>query len=161
MRRRTLPPTRHAGQPSPHVAWSAGTVALVSEGRPSAFGESRGERLVLPGYPFQRRRYWIDADAPGNQGPAGKEAWFWEMAARGDGPSLGTALGLEASQVVSLADVPPAIAAWRRAGSWRHRVAQVSGPDGSPQRRLVRATGYSPQPRSPGAHGRRTWRRLG
>ncbi|MCO5975060.1 SDR family NAD(P)-dependent oxidoreductase [Actinoallomurus sp. WRP6H-15] len=111
---------------------------------PSALGESRGERLVLPGYPFQRRRYWIDADTPGDQDRTDREAWFWETAMRGDGPSLGAALGLDADQVTSLTAVLPAIAAWRRARSWRYRVAQVPGHDGSPRRRLVRVAGRRP-----------------
>ncbi|HEV2639803.1 MAG TPA: SDR family NAD(P)-dependent oxidoreductase [Actinocrinis sp.] len=110
----------------------------------SVLGGYRGERLILPSYPFQRQRYWIDADTPGTPGATGQDAWFWETIVQQDGASLGTALGLDADQATSLTAVLPAIAAWRRARSWRYRVARVSGQDGSPRRRLVRLTGRTP-----------------
>jgi acyl transferase domain-containing protein/aryl carrier-like protein len=110
----------------------------------AAVGESGRERLILPTYPFQRRRYWLDAGAPGSQDGTGKEAWFWEAATRGDSHALGAALGLDDRRLTSLAAVLPAIAAWRRAESWRYRVARVPGPDGAPRRRLVRVAGRRP-----------------
>jgi len=110
----------------------------------SAIGGARRERLILPTYPFQRRRYWIDAGAPATQDGTGKEAWFWEAATRGDSHALGAALGLDAGRLASLAAVLPAIAAWRHAESWRYRVARVPGPDGAPRRRLVRVAGRRP-----------------
>ncbi|MFE6745395.1 type I polyketide synthase [Kitasatospora purpeofusca] len=96
----------------------------------AAFADARPAHAELPGYPFQRQRYWLDASrspeltaAPG--GPAG-DSLFWDLVGEQDAGRLGEAIGVDGDRLVP---VLPALASWwdrRRAATaadgWRHRV---------------------------------------
>ncbi|MFD5922691.1 type I polyketide synthase, partial [Kitasatospora sp. NPDC127035] len=102
----------------------------------TAFAGARPAHADLPGYPFQRQRYWLDASrspehlsaagagAPGS-GAAG-DSLFWELVAGRDAGRLGEAIGVDGDRLVP---VLPALASWwdrRRAATaadgWRHRL---------------------------------------
>ncbi|WP_048894104.1 type I polyketide synthase, partial [Streptomyces avermitilis] len=50
LRHRTLPPTLHADEPSPHVDWSAGAVQLLTETVPWPGGEGRQRRAGVSSF---------------------------------------------------------------------------------------------------------------
>ncbi|QMU77448.1 SDR family NAD(P)-dependent oxidoreductase [Streptacidiphilus sp. PB12-B1b] len=86
-------------------------------------------RIALPGYAFQRSHYWLTAATPqqtATQSPASAADPLWEsLEALGPG-QLSEALGVSRE---ALADVLPALSAWRsarsrerRADSWRYRI---------------------------------------
>ncbi|WUG38143.1 SDR family NAD(P)-dependent oxidoreductase [Kitasatospora sp. NBC_00458] len=101
----------------------------------AAFPGARPAHADLPGYPFQRQRYWLDASrspenlsaagAGAGAGPAG-DSVFWDLVAGQDAGRLGEAIGVDGDRLVP---VLPALASWwdrRRAATaadgWRHRL---------------------------------------
>ncbi|BBB02225.1 putative modular polyketide synthase [Actinacidiphila reveromycinica] len=96
-----------------------------------------GELVELPTYPFQRQRFWPDAIATSGAKPAGGgsraaaadavEERFWASVERGDVAALAQSLSIEDAE--SLAELVPALAAWRKGErersateNWRYRV---------------------------------------
>ncbi|MFI6345298.1 type I polyketide synthase [Streptomyces sp. NPDC050560] len=77
-----------------------------------ALFEGTGARPVpLPGYPFQRERYWPERPAMATAETAdAAHAEFWAAVARGDTEEIAAALGLDDATVSA---VVPALAAWR------------------------------------------------
>ncbi|MFD1503328.1 type I polyketide synthase, partial [Streptosporangium lutulentum] len=77
-----------------------------------------GTRLELPTYPFERTRYWLDAQAaPGHP----DDALFWDAVEREDIQTLAGTLDVDGP---SLDAVVPALSSWRRR---RHGKATVDG----------------------------------
>ncbi|MGW1720846.1 alpha/beta fold hydrolase, partial [Streptomyces sp. NPDC002156] len=88
-----------------------------------------GPTADLPTYPFQHRTYWISTTAPGPAAaPADTtEARFWQTVEEGAPDQVAGMLGTRDD--ATLADLVPALAAWRRerrtrsrAESWRYRL---------------------------------------
>ncbi|MFI9162279.1 type I polyketide synthase [Kitasatospora aureofaciens] len=70
-----------------------------------------GGRLVdLPGYPFRRRRYWLDAPARA----AAEDTGFWQAVEGQDLAALTAELGLSEQDRAALGTLVPALASWRR-----------------------------------------------
>ena len=136
-------PVLRPDQPGPQALPAALARAYVCGTRldwPAVLG--RGQRVDLPTYAFQHRRYWPEppqvvvlAGRDGAESVA--EAQFWAAVEGGDAPALAEALAVDGRQ--SLQEVLPALAAWRRrerdrsvTDSWRYRVTWVPVPDPEP-----------------------------
>ncbi|MFE5852610.1 type I polyketide synthase, partial [Streptomyces sp. NPDC056500] len=115
----------------------------VSVSWPSMFGGDGARRVELPTYPFERRRYWLDApprdavaEIAANQAGAGENR-FWRAVESGDAGSLADALGTGSD--ISLRAALPALSALRAGdrvraamNDWRYRVVWRPVPaDGS------------------------------
>nr|APD71593.1 type I polyketide synthase 10 [Streptomyces sp.] len=103
----------------------------------STLGGSAPQRVDLPTYPFQRRRYWPRTAPelrPGGPGDAG-DTRFWEAVESGDADMLSAALGVDSAAFTGML---PALCDYRRrnregavADSWRYRVTWKPVPAGA------------------------------
>jgi NADP-dependent 3-hydroxy acid dehydrogenase YdfG/acyl carrier protein len=91
--------------------------------------------VVLPTYPFQHQRFWLDSGGSALRGgmaggvvaSVAGDARFWEVVEQGDVEALASELQVDAGQ--SLSAVLPVLSLWRRrrrelsvVDSWRYRV---------------------------------------
>ena len=105
------------------------------------FGELGGQRVDLPTYAFQRRRYWIDADNSELSRHAGvpqRELDFWMAVDGRDLDALAGLLRIPEAARASLGTVLPALSAWRRGGHARYRITWV--PVAEPDTTAARGT---------------------
>jgi 4-hydroxyphenylalkanoate synthase len=103
----------------------------ITPGWTTFFGEQGGQRVDLPTYAFQRRRYWIDADDARNAGVPQRELDFWTAVDGMDLDSLAGLLRIPEAARASLGTVLPALSAWRRGGHTQYRITwePVAEPD--------------------------------
>ncbi|SCG47711.1 Acyl transferase domain-containing protein [Micromonospora rifamycinica] len=100
------------------------------------FEGAGARRSALPTYPFQRERFWLDADPAAPTEDAGRpDGEFWSAVEAGDVDRLATDLGVDADQQRTLAGLLPALSSWRRrqreragVGQWMYDVAWVPRP---------------------------------
>ncbi len=140
--RRTLeadasaPPVRAVPTARPERPETTALLAAVAEAHvqgvrvdwPTVTG-GEGDLVDLPGYAFQRDRYWLDTPSP----TAGaEESAFWDAVDRADPASVAEILHLERTS--PLRPVLDALAAWRRRPHWPHRLTwrPVPAPDRTP-----------------------------
>ncbi|WP_330263884.1 type I polyketide synthase [Streptomyces griseorubiginosus] len=93
------------------------------------YAGSGARTVALPTYPFQRRRFWMEAAGSSPVPAAGSvEARFWAAVERADLRSLATTLGTEEK---ALGDVLPVLTAWRRRHSapLAEEAAVAAGPE--------------------------------
>lgn len=99
------------------------------------FAGSAVQQVSLPTYPFQRRRYWMEAGSGSvSQQVAGSaDETFWNAVDAGDLQALTTLVssteGDAARSLVAMAPALPVLAAWHRSqqaekavDSWRYRI---------------------------------------
>ncbi|MET7400744.1 beta-ketoacyl synthase N-terminal-like domain-containing protein [Dactylosporangium sp. NPDC005572] len=127
-------PLLRARRPEP---WAAVTAAaqLHATGRPVDWAEvtapgSGALPAALPGYPFQRRRFWVDT--PAATVAPDTDTAFWRTVADGDPEALGDLLGLPDHGREALGALLPRLGAWHRRGSWFHRLDWQRVPDADP-----------------------------
>jgi 4-hydroxyphenylalkanoate synthase len=127
-------PLLRARRPEP---WAAVTAAarLHATGRPVDWAEvtapgSGSLPAALPGYPFQRRRFWVDT--PATAAAPDTDTAFWRTVADGDPEALGDLLGLPEHGRAALGALLPRLGAWHRRGSWFHRLDWQRVPDAEP-----------------------------
>jgi acyl transferase domain-containing protein len=85
-----------------------------------------GRLLMLPTYPFQHRRYWLQPTDPGDNAPKGDDQ-LWTAIEQRDVTTLGKLLDTDPA---ALGDLVPLLANWRSRGQeqsvvdgWRYRSA--------------------------------------
>ncbi len=89
------------------------------------FGGHGGQRVDLPTYAFQRRRYWIDAGHAERSLGAGapqREHDFWAAVDAMDLDALADLLLVPEAARAALGEVLPALSAWRRSADTHYRI---------------------------------------
>ncbi|WP_456155091.1 type I polyketide synthase, partial [Streptomyces parvus] len=96
----------------------------------AVFAGQEATHVDLPTYPFQRQRYWPEAQEVSGVGTADPvDAEFWDVVERGDLAALAETLELGGTTRDSLGEVLPVLSSWRRqrrdestVDAWRYRV---------------------------------------
>ncbi|MCP2170332.1 Acyl transferase domain-containing protein [Goodfellowiella coeruleoviolacea] len=93
-----------------------------------------GRRVALPPYPFQRRRFWLDAALPSARGADPADERFWSLVESG-----ALAAELDVPAEAPLSELLPALSGWHeraRRGSvadrWRYRLVWKALADTAP-----------------------------
>ncbi|MGW2327117.1 type I polyketide synthase [Streptomyces sp. NPDC001700] len=89
-------------------------------------GSTPPRTVPLPTYAFQRERFWLENEPGAGAAPV-TETWvdteFWDAVEHTDVAALTRTLDVPAERHGLLAEILPALAAWRRQRQWRHRIA--------------------------------------
>ncbi|MFJ8637411.1 SDR family NAD(P)-dependent oxidoreductase, partial [Streptomyces sp. NPDC093568] len=111
-----LVPAQRRGHPQAETFAAAVATAFVRGADvdwQAVYAGSGIRRVDLPTYPFQRRRYWMEADlTEAAPVPGSTEARFWSAVERADLASLAATLG--AADASALTGVLPVLASLRR-----------------------------------------------
>ncbi|WP_406377013.1 type I polyketide synthase [Streptomyces sp. NBC_00647] len=129
--RRTLeadasaPPVRAVPTARPERAETAALLAAAAEAHVQGVpvdwptvARGAGALVELPGYAFQRERYWLDTPSVAAAGT--EESALWDAVDRADSASVAEILHLE--HTGPLRPVVEALSAWRRRPHWPHRL---------------------------------------
>ncbi|MFC0041887.1 type I polyketide synthase [Actinomadura rayongensis] len=106
---------------------------LHARGADVDFGRVVGPRPAghadLPTYPFERRRYWLDARPVETAQGASPERRFWDAVESGDLAELAACLDVDGGGRAALTELLPALSALRRQRDWRFRVGWRAVPE--------------------------------
>ncbi|WUV85064.1 type I polyketide synthase [Streptomyces canus] len=109
-----LVPALRPDRPEPEGLLTA--AATVHVNGHSVALPAHGERVALPTYAFQRRRYWLDPVAGVGAGVVrAADGELWEAVDAGDEATLARLLSLDAEQRAALSELLPALADWHGA----------------------------------------------